>query len=266
MEKENEINKEIDKVIKGNTESYIDVLVNRDRRNELTTKEWFEMNAKLQKKKGIARKALVEMGVLEKKGENKYDNYKYFTEAQYKDVANEILVKANIEIKADLVEMERFTFNNVKTPVGRIAKMRYSLIDTETGFYEETLIEGEGLDRGDKAGYKAYTGAVKYFLANTFLVPTGDDPETESPGVVEDTKKQNTIKKTNENVKLVSQEKIDKIKLMYQGETKINKLLSIAKVDKLENLTEKMADYFISVAMKEKTKEETSTQNEQTNG
>ena len=137
---------------------------------------------------------------------------------------------------------------------------------TQSTREDRTAQTGEGLDRGDKAGYKAYTGAVKYFLANTFLVPTGDDPETESPGVVEDTKKQNTIKKTNENVKLVSQEKIDKIKLMYQGETKINKLLSIAKVDKLENLTEKMADYFISVAMKEKTKEETSTQNEQANG
>ena len=37
------------------------------------------------------------------------------------------------------------------------------------------------LDKGDKAGYKANTGAIKYYLANTFMVATGDDPETETP-------------------------------------------------------------------------------------
>ena len=37
------------------------------------------------------------------------------------------------------------------------------------------------MDKGDKALYKAKTGALKYFLADNFMVATGDDPETESP-------------------------------------------------------------------------------------
>jgi hypothetical protein len=36
---------------------------------------------------------------------------------------------------------------------------------------------GEGQDAGDKAVYKAMTGALKYCLLKTFLIPTGDDPE-----------------------------------------------------------------------------------------
>lgn len=38
---------------------------------------------------------------------------------------------------------------------------------------------GEGRDRGDKAPYKALTGALKYALIQTFLIATGDDPEHE---------------------------------------------------------------------------------------
>jgi hypothetical protein len=36
---------------------------------------------------------------------------------------------------------------------------------------------GQAADNGDKALYKAMTGAVKYWLYKTFLVSTGDDPE-----------------------------------------------------------------------------------------
>lgn len=151
----------------------------------LGIEKWLELNAKLAKKKSVARTLLTEMGVLEKKGNNKYDNYKYFTEAQYKDVSNTLLTKAGLELKPTEIEYFKYQVPNSKTPVGRIVKMLFTLIDVDTGFYEESIIRGEGLDRGDKAGYKAYTGAIKYYLANTFMIPTGDDPETESPNIDE---------------------------------------------------------------------------------
>ena len=46
----------------------------------------------------------------------------------------------------------------------------------------KTIIYGEGIDKGDKALYKAYTGAIKYYLANTFLIATGNEPENDGPG------------------------------------------------------------------------------------
>ena len=40
-------------------------------------------------------------------------------------------------------------------------------------------VAGEGADVGDKAPYKAMTGALKYALLQSFLLSTGDDPEDE---------------------------------------------------------------------------------------
>ena len=40
-------------------------------------------------------------------------------------------------------------------------------------------VAGQGIDAGDKAPYKAMTGALKYALLQSFLLATGDDPEDE---------------------------------------------------------------------------------------
>jgi len=39
---------------------------------------------------------------------------------------------------------------------------------------------GEGHDPGDKAGYKAWTGAYKYGPRSLLQLPFGDDPEATS--------------------------------------------------------------------------------------
>lgn len=148
--------------------------------NNLELKDWMAFNAKLQNKKSALRHDLAERGILKRGGTNTYDKYKYFTEAQYKELFTELFSKHHLELKFD--ELDYLTFEGTeKMNNGRLAKVRYALIDTETGFYETTDITGEGLDKGDKAGYKAYTGTLKYYLANTFMVATGDNAEAESP-------------------------------------------------------------------------------------
>ena len=146
----------------------------------LDAKEWLALNAKLQKKKNALRKALKEKGVLKKGVVNDYDKYSYFSEAQYKELFTELFSNAGLELSFNEVEYNTFT-GSEKQANGRIPKLNFILTDIDTGFYEETTITGEGIDKGDKAGYKAYTGALKYYLANTFMVATGDDPEKESP-------------------------------------------------------------------------------------
>lgn len=146
----------------------------------LDPKEWLEMNAKLQKKKNALRTQLKEKGVLKKEGENDFDHYKYFSEAQYKLLFTELFSTNGLELKFN--EAEYGTFEGTeKQANGRMPKLEFSLIDIDTGFFETTTITGEGIDKGDKAGYKAYTGALKYYLANTFMVATGDDAEKDSP-------------------------------------------------------------------------------------
>ena len=153
----------------------------------LEVADWMKFNAKLQAKKNKLRSDLKEKGVLKKGGKNSFDKYTYFSEAQYKKLFTELLSDNKLELKFDEVEYNSFD-GTQKQANGRTATIKFDLIDVETGFYESSVITGEGIDKGDKAGYKAYTGAVKYFLANTFLVATGDDPEKESPNVTMNSK------------------------------------------------------------------------------
>lgn len=54
--------------------------------------------------------------------------------------------------------------------------MQYRLYHV-SGEYLDLQMVGCGLDGEDKGAYKALTGALKYVMRQTFLVPTGDDPE-----------------------------------------------------------------------------------------
>ena len=113
---------------------------------------------------------------------NKYDNYDYFSEEQYKELFTELFSEHGLELKFTEIEHEMFD-GTEKQGNGRKVKLEFYLFDIETGFYETTAVSGEGIDKGDKAVYKAYTGALKYYLADTFIVPTKDDPEKESQSV-----------------------------------------------------------------------------------
>lgn len=177
----------------------------------LDVKEWLAFNAKLQKKKNALRKALKEKGVLKKGGTNTYDRYSYFSEAQYKELFTELFSDAGLELSFNEVEYNTFT-GSEKQANGRMPKLTFILTDVDTGFYEETTITGEGIDKGDKAGYKAYTGALKYYLANTFMVATGDDPEKESPShTMNDKQKKKATVKQLELMRKIAEEQGKKL-------------------------------------------------------
>lgn len=152
-------------------------------------KEWLELNAKLQQKKNLLRKSLKAKGVLKKGATNTFDKYSYFSEAQYKELFTELFSDTGLELSFTEIEYQTFT-GSEKQANGRMPRLKFILTDIDTGFYEETIITGEGIDKGDKAGYKAYTGALKYYLANTFMVATGDDPEKDSPSHTMNTKEE----------------------------------------------------------------------------
>lgn len=171
--------------------------------DRLDIKEYLSLNAKLQTKKNNLRKLLNEKGVLKKEGNNTFDKYKYFSEAQYKELFTELFSACSLELK--FTELSYDTFEgSEKQSNGRMPRLEFTLLDCDTGFYERTIITGEGIDKGDKAGYKAYTGALKYYLANTFMVATGDDPETESPEAKMNDKKSKPTYSKNTNAKAVA--------------------------------------------------------------
>ncbi len=139
-------------------------------------------------KKTLAAKILTIMEgakYLQKKGWNDAQKYKFAQEADF------------IELVKPLMEAERVIaipqFTSVKETdhvkgEGATAKHSYrstvqlNLVLVNVDDPKEMLTVatvGNGWDQQDKASYKAMTGAMKYALAKTFLIPTGDDPEIE---------------------------------------------------------------------------------------
>lgn len=206
----------------------------------LEAKEWLELNAKLQKKKNALRKDLKEKGILKKGKLNEFDNYQYFSEAQYKELFTELFSKNGLEIKFNELEYDTFE-GTEKQANGRMPKLEFYLYDIDTGFYETSCITGEGIDKGDKAGYKAYTGALKYYLANTFMVATGDDAEMESINA-----KMN--KKTTRESK-ASPKQIEMLKKYYVGDN-LTKLLETNNLKQIEDMPMKKASEIINELMK----------------
>lgn len=191
----------------------------------LTIQEWLSLNAKLQTKKNALRKALKEKGVLKKGATNAFDKYSYFSEAQYKELFTGLFSDFGLELKFNEVSYDTFT-GSEKQSNGRMPKLEFMLMDIETGFGESTTITGEGMDKGDKAGYKAYTGALKYYLANTFMVATGDDPEKDSPSETMNTKEE----------KKATPKQLEFLKSVYTGEM-LDKLLKANNITKLEDMS-----------------------------
>lgn len=70
-----------------------------------------------------------------------------------------------------------FTKNTYTTKV--IATLQYTFRHVPSSTEIKVQVIGEGVDNGDKASYKAMTGALKYALRQTFLIETGDEPEAD---------------------------------------------------------------------------------------
>ena len=205
--------------------------------NREIEKENLEMKSKLQKKKSKLRKMLCDLGTQKNGAKNDYDNYQYFSEAQYKELFNPLFEKCGIELKSNEIDYGTFEGTD-KQPYGRTVTMSYSLIDVDTGYEETTNHTGEGLDRGEKGGYKGTTGALKRFLSSTFLVATQDDPERDDEKGSPKTKSNSYKKPLNNNKGTITPGQRTAIAKIYKDDVEgLKKLLSekykVSKVDQL---------------------------------
>jgi len=133
-----------------------------------------------------AQKAL---GYVEKKGRNNFSGYGYATEA---DVLHSVKTAANdaglILLTSTTTELGVHQIDNKSMRWAKTV-LAYKVIDADTGETLEGTFDGYAEDKGDKAVYKATTGANKYFLMKFFGVNTGDDPERDDePPVVQPAK------------------------------------------------------------------------------
>lgn len=122
------------------------------------------------------------VGYVQKKGENKFHNYKYAGEANLL----EVLRPAMVEHGLMLIPSAR-TRTDIDQFGNTAVEIEYTLAHKDGDVWPEKIIAmGMGNDKnksggvGDKGLYKALTGANKYLLFKLFQIETGDDPEKDS--------------------------------------------------------------------------------------
>lgn len=120
---------------------------------------------------------------LPKDGKNEHFNYRFATEASAKRVLHPLFAEQRIVLKVDVLAAEivvRQSHDKSGEPkeITKIT-LAYAFIDCESGESLSGQFMGYGEDSNDKGVWKAVTGCVKYILFETFLIPTGDDPDND---------------------------------------------------------------------------------------
>jgi hypothetical protein len=171
------------------------------------------------------------IGYVQKRGFNERNNYSYVTAADLAGAVGDILAELGVVIIPRLESIAYEPNVGGRTEVARAAQvvMAYTFTDVDTGDEITTKVAGQGLDAGDKAPYKAMTGALKYALLQSFLLATGDDPEDER------------INHTSGNgfERLITAEEIRQLRLLVdETETEVDRVLSYYKINSLEEMRE----------------------------
>jgi hypothetical protein len=118
------------------------------------------------------------LGYVQKRGHNERHNYSYVTAADLAGSVGDILAELGVVVIPQLQSISTETPRSSSDRIARVV-MNYRFVDARSGEELSVRIAGEGADPGDKAPYKAMTGALKYALLQSFLLSTGDDPEDE---------------------------------------------------------------------------------------
>lgn len=122
-------------------------------------------------------KIIGEISRVPKRGRNEFHKYDYVTESDLLDAVRSKLSEAHVAYFFSVDSVTTRNTDNAKAgPITEVT-VTVTFADADTGETFSVKGAGAGQDAGDKGVYKAITGAQKYVVMKTFLVPTGDDPE-----------------------------------------------------------------------------------------
>jgi hypothetical protein len=125
-------------------------------------------------------KIIGEIARVPKRGRNEFHKYDYVTEADLLDAVRAKLSEAGV---AYFFSVDSATVRPGETKGGPIVDVAVTVTfaDGESGETFSVKGVGSGQDSGDKGVYKALTGAQKYVVMKTFLVPTATIPSLRTP-------------------------------------------------------------------------------------
>lgn len=120
---------------------------------------------------------------VEKDGYNSQQNYHFTSEAALLTAFRAEMASRNVTMFPTVVPGGVNVFNRAPDGKGLITTcvVGYTFTDGDTCEHFTASVVAQGYDTLDKGAFKAMTGALKYALRQTFMVPTGDDPENNGP-------------------------------------------------------------------------------------
>ncbi len=155
---------------------------------------------------------MAEIDHVEKKGRNAFHNYNYVKAADLANAVRQKLAAHSVVMMSDIVEVRNYETKNRKDEImyGVDLKVKYTFFDGDSDATISFHGYGTALDSGDKASYKAQTGALKYALRNAFLVPD----EKADPEADESVDKSVAEKPVKKDPPLIITATIDKVKVV----------------------------------------------------
>lgn len=135
------------------------------------------MNENLYKKLALVKKKL---GDVPKTGWNDFQNYAYHTESDVLSALKPLLD----EVGLDIIPSLDWDHSDKLPPIYREGDIttvltKYTIVDSDTGENFVCYWAGQGQDKADKGGNKAFTSAGKYFLIKLFRIATDEDADKE---------------------------------------------------------------------------------------
>lgn len=123
---------------------------------------------------------MADVANVDKSGKNAFHGYEYASEADLLRALRPAMTKHGLALIPVATKMERIagppTGKGKEQWITSVA-VTYRLMHGPSKESCDVQVPGCGIDGEDKGAYKAMTGALKYALRQTFLVPTGDDPD-----------------------------------------------------------------------------------------
>lgn len=123
-----------------------------------------------------------EIDHVEKAGRNDFQKYNYVRAADVAWLVRKALSDRNVYLVSDVVEIRNYEIPAREGVMQAVdVKMEFSFHDADEPTTPPIVLHsyGTGTDKGDKAVYKAMTGALKYGLRHAFIIPDESDPEAD---------------------------------------------------------------------------------------
>jgi len=122
---------------------------------------------------------------IEKDGKNTHFGYKFATDAAVYNAVRQQLAEQNLAVFASMVDVVQTATakESGKTTWHTLAKFVFTIADGDSGETFACDWQAEADDQQDKGVNKCATAALKYWLLKTFVIPTGDDPDVDTPPI-----------------------------------------------------------------------------------